>query len=325
MSRGRSALRVVDGMRADARVLERFVAQTSRSRLQQEPPFVGEPPHAHLWAEVQAAMQEKPGGSLALFDDDAPRALCVWCAREWDREHFGFPVGRIEHLVAADEAAADRALAEVQSVLRSHGVRMASARVSVTDLTAVGALERAGFHFIEHMLTPWRTLQDWSEQRSGVTRAGSLDDLPALKEIAQAIFRSDRFHLDRRFARSAADTVYVKWIESWHSHPPRGARCRVVDVDGVVLGFFLYRVFEPRGLPGRDVVDLVLGGMAPAAAGRGLGHKMYCDVLDDVAPCAQFARVTIATSNVAVVNLYVKLGFRFSSGGEVTLHKWYDE
>ena len=158
-----------------------------------------------------------------------------------------------------------------------------------------------------------------------VTRPTEPGDLEALYRIARATFRTDHFHLDPRFDPAAADGVYAQWIRSWHEDPPEGARSLVCVQHGEVAGFFMFKVVEPAGLPGRSVCELVLGGMSPQAAGRGVGYRMYCDVLDNVAPDCEFARVTIVTANVPVFNLYVKLGFRFSSGGEVTFHRWEDE
>lgn len=317
-------VRLADPASLDAAELERFVAARSRSRLAVEPPFAGTPAHAHLWAEVASAAGSGDACAIAAVDDDV-RALCVARAPAWDREHFGFTLGRVEYLIAADAEAAAAALGWALQRLGALGARVCSARVPVDDLVVIGALEAASFRFVEHVLTPWRTMPDWRRQGMGVTRPTRPEDLDALCRIARATFRTDRFHLDPGFDRAAADGVYVRWIQSWHEDPPSGARSLVaLDDEGRVAGFFLYRVVQPAGIPGRRVTDLVLGGMAPRAAGRGLGYRMYCDVLDDAAPDCEYARVTIVTANSAVLNLYVKLGFRFSTGGEVTLHRWED-
>jgi len=255
---------------------------------------------------------------------DAERllALCVVRTPEWDREHFGFPLGRIEYLIAADHEAAATAAAWALERLALRDARVISARLPAEDLTAIGALQAAGFEFREHVLTPWRAWSGWEHRGFGVTRSTEQDDLPTLSRIARATFRTDHFHRDPRFGREAADGVYEKWIASWHADPPPGGRSRVTVVDGRVSGFFMYRFLEPSGVPGRTITDLVLGGMDPAAAGRGNGYRMYCDVMDDAAAHTEYGRVTIVTSNVPVVNLYLKLGFRVSTGGEVTLHRW---
>lgn len=318
----------------DACALEEFVARHSFSRLQREAPYIGEPRHAHLWAHVRATMAA-PDAESAALPGSGPvatpagvaggvRALCVLRTPVWDLEHFGFLLGRIEYLIAADGQAAAAAAAWALRRFGELGARVVTVRVPVEDLEVVGALEAAGFRFAEHLLTPWRSWEGWERKSMGATRPTEPADLPALCGIARATFRTDHFHLDPRFDGEAADGVYAKWIESWHAEPPQGGRSRVIIADGRVSGFFMYRFTEPAGLHGRRVTDLVLGGMAPDMAGRGLGHRMYCDVMDDAAANTEYGRVTIVTSNVPVLNLYVKLGFRFSTGGEVTFHKWLD-
>jgi hypothetical protein len=310
-----------------AHELEELVRSGSLSRLGREAPYLGERPHAHLWADVQATLGATDAQSAVVLKPDSgrPCALCVLRTPEWDREHFGYPLGRIEYLVAVDAEAAAAAARWALERLEQRRVRVACARLPAEDLTAIGALQEAGFEFREHVLTPWRSWTDWQHRGFDVTRPTRPEDLPTLCRIARATFRTDHFHKDRRFGKEAADGVYSKWIASWHDDPPSGGRSRVTLVDGRVSGFFMYRFLEPSGVPGRTVTDLVLGGMDPEVAGKGNGYRMYCDVMDDAAAHTDYGRVTIVTSNVPVVNLYLKLGFRVSTGGEVTLHRWAGE
>jgi hypothetical protein len=282
-------------------------------------------------------MASSDAESVAFVDPDnaetprgGVRGLCIVRTPGWDREHFGFVLGRIEYLIAADAIAAAAALAWALERLTVAGARVVAVRVPAEDLTVIGALEGAGFRYVEHLLTPWRAWKAWEPKHADATRLTEPEDLPILCDIAKATFRTDHFHLDPRFDSTAADGVYSRWIESWHADPPPGARSRVIVVDGRVSGFFMYRFIDPVGLArhtgieseNRRVTDLVLGGMAPDMAGRGQGYRMYCDVMDDAAANTEYGRVTIVTANVAVLNLYMKLGFRFSTGGEVTFHKW---
>ena len=92
--------------------------------------------------------------------------------------------------------------------------------------------------------------------------------------------------------------------------------------DGEVTGFFMLEVIRPGGPDSPRVALIVLNAVDPGHAGRGLGYRMYCDVLDCVSDEAEYASAVVATVNVAVVNLYAKLGFQLSTGGEVTLHRW---
>ena len=80
----------------------------------------------------------------------------------------------------------------------------------------------------------------------------------------------------------------------------------------------------PHATAGRRIAALVLGGVDPALSGKGLGTRLYCDLMDELQQRADYASVTIVARNSAVLNLYNKLGFRISSAGEVTLHRWLD-
>jgi ribosomal protein S18 acetylase RimI-like enzyme len=318
-----SSLRLVPAAEAPPEARERCVAAYGRSRYLLEEPFRGDPPHAHFWHEVAAAAAADDAVAAAFLEGGDVRGLCTVRLPAWDREHFGFPVGRVEHLIAADAATAREAVAWAVARLQDAGAQVATVRLLSEDHVVLHALEDAGFRFAEHALTPWRPMAGWQLQRKGVTRQMRAEDLDAVCAIARRTFSTDHFHTDPRFAKEAADGVYEKWIRTWQARPPAGGRSRVCVVDGRVAGFFLFKVAVPGGLD-HPVCDLVLGGMHPDQAGRGVGYQLYCDVIDDVAPDCEYATVVVASINPPVVNLYYKLGFRITSGGVVTLHRWFD-
>jgi ribosomal protein S18 acetylase RimI-like enzyme len=317
-------LRAVPQTEIPAKERERIVALHGRSRYPLEPPFRGEPPHAHFWHELAETAAANDATAVALLAGEEVRGLCTVRTPAWDAEHFGFVLGRIEHLVAADAATARAAVDWAVAHLRSAGARVATVRLYAEDHVAMHALEDAGFRFAEHALTPWRAMSSWQLQKHGTTRQMRDDDVDGVCAIARLTFSTDHFHTDPRFAKQAADGVYEKWIRTWHARPPLGGRSRVVTSDGRVAGFFLFKVMPPGEGLDWPVCHLVLGGMHPDSAGKGIGYTMYCDVIDDVAPDCRYATVTVATINPAVVNLYYKLGFRITSGGVVTLHRWFE-
>jgi ribosomal protein S18 acetylase RimI-like enzyme len=287
------------------------------------PPFSATPPHAFLVERVRASLAAADARAAAVVRDGELAGLCVLRAPAWDRGHFGFGIGRLEHLFAADPEAASAAVEWACAELTEIGVRMCAARVTVEDLVVIGALQRAGFTFQEQMVLPWRRLDTWEHRGFGASRLTEPDDVPEMCRIARAAFRTDHFHTDPRFEGAAADGVYERWIRSWHETPPYGARSRVLLVEGRVAGFFMYRVEEPSpALNNVRTADLVLGSVDPQHAGKGLGWLLYCDTVDDLKPRADLVHVLVVTRNAAVVNLYMKLGFRFSAGGQVTLHRW---
>jgi ribosomal protein S18 acetylase RimI-like enzyme len=301
-----------------------FVAAHGVSRFLVEPPYAGEPRERYLAERVVRDAAGDDAIAWAALRNGSLAGLAVLRLPAWDREHFGFPAARVEHLQGADAAAVRSLVERCLAECRTRGAVTCSARVSGDALMVVRGLEEHGFRFQEVVLSPWRDLATWRRRSFGVTRLTEAADVPALREIARRAFRTDRFHRDTRFPASAADAVYSRWVDTWHADRSSGRFSRVLLVDGSVAGFFLYEV--SAGLPDavRPVATLVLDAVDPDVAGRGLGYMMYCDVLDAVCSQASYASSTVAVANPAALGLYIRLGFRLTGSGEVTLHWWSD-
>ena len=257
--------------------------------------------------------------ALAAVERDTVTGLAVLRLPQWDEDLFGFPVGRVEHLIAGDAESAAALADEIAREFDTRRAKMSSARLSIEALPAIQALEARGYRFQEHTLTPWRSMAGWEAQGYGVTRETRPDDLPELCALARHAFRTDRFHQDPRFDRAAADDVYEHWVRTWHENPAADKWSRVLLVGGRVAGFVLFDV--PARL-NRRVARVVLDCVSPAHARRGYGYRMQCDVLDHLSGRADYVSSVIATRNVAALRMNIRLGFRFSTGGEATFHRW---
>ncbi len=290
-----------------------------------EPPYAGErrsagePRHRYLLELLGDDSVRDDAVALAAVVGDTVTGLAVLRLPRWDEDHFGFPVGRVEHLIAGDAGSAELLADEIVREFDARGARMSSARLSVAVLPAIQALEARGYRFQEHTLTPWRSLSGWEAQEFGVTRETRPDDLPELRTIARHAFRTDRFHHDARFGRAAADGLYEKWVRTWHEDAAADKWSWVLLVEGRVAGFIL---FDIPSRPSRRVARVVLDCVSPEHAGRGYGHKMQCDVLDHLSGRVDYVSSVIATRNVAALAMNIRLGFRFSNGGEATFHRW---
>lgn len=315
-------LRLEGSTRLSEDELRAAMAAFGRSRFLLEEPFTVEGPAVYLARRIGQDIGCPDAKSFVTRADAALTGLLVVRFPAWDLEHFGFPVARVEHLQYRDPESL-RILADcLMDVLRRRRVRMCSARLYGDSLALVRSLEDRGFRYQETILTPWRDLSTWTAMGFGVTRETLPEDLPRLFEIARSAFRTDRFHRDDRFDASAADGVYEKWVESWHHAPRPGRHSRVLTIEGRVVGFIVSEVEQLGDSLSSSMTHLVLGGLDPRTAGRGLGYRMYCDCLDEAATQSRFASAAVAAANPAVVNLYAKLGFRLTSNGEVTLHWW---
>ena len=303
--------------------IEPLVRDHGVSRFLVEPAFTVEPRHGYLWELIEADAAGDDAVATVVLREGRVVGLCVLRYPAWDREHFGFVVGRVEHLIGEDRSAIDSLIDWVVDSLREHEATMCSARLYIDALPALQSLEARGFRFQEHTLTPWRRLTDWEPRRFGVTRPAEPEDLPRMCDIARLTFRTDRFHRDPRFDPLAADGVYEKWVRGWHAKPGADRFSIALIIDGDVAGFSLFELISLDRLGGARILSIVLTGVDPKCAGRGNGYRLLCDELDLMQERAQYATTPVFTGNMPVVNLFVgKLGFRLSGGGELTLHRW---
>jgi ribosomal protein S18 acetylase RimI-like enzyme len=258
--------------------------------------------------------------AVAAVVDGQVEGLAVLRTPAWDAEHFGFGVGRVEHLLGDPAALAPLTSWAVERAAAGD-LRMCSCRIAGDDLAAIHALEDAGFRFVEQVLHPWRSTAGW-QALPPATRPATPADADALAAIARATFAHDRFHRDHRFARAAADGVYERWVRTWLGAPRPDRFVRVLEHAGSPAAFMLYELERPLGAGGPTTASIVLNGIDPRLKGRGLGGVLYHDAVDLVAGVADSVTSVVAAHNNEALSVYAKLGFRFSGPGHVTLHSW---
>jgi hypothetical protein len=293
------------------------------SRPPGEPPFEGDMPHAWLQFTLPRDAAKADAQAVALVDDSGVAGVCVVRLPAWDREHFGFAAGRVEHLFGRDAGMLARLVGWADGVFGQAGAGFASARVAADDLPAIHALETAGYRFQELVLHPWMDLRQWQPRDEGLCRFARPEDEAALRSIAASSFRADRFHNDPRFTHAQADGLYVRWVESaFHDDSP-GARIVVLELEGEPAGFVTGEVEADRGPGLATIWRIGLAAMHPSWTDRGHGHHLYFGVFDLAKAEADFAPGPVAARNTAEIRLHPKVGTRITSGGEVTLHRWF--
>ena len=278
-------------------------------------------PYAWLRFALPRDVAKADAQAVALVDEAGVAGACVVRLPAWDREHFGFVLGRVEHLFARDAGALARLVAWADEVFGQAAAGFASARVAADDLPAIHALESAGYRFQELVLHPWMDLRQWQPRNEGLCRFARPEDEAALRSIAASSFRADRFHNDPRFTRAQADGLYVRWVETaFHGGSPH-ARVVVLELEGKPAGFMTGEIEAGRGPGLATIWRIGLAAMHPSWADHGHGHHLYFGVFDLAE--ADFATGPVAARNTAVIRLHHKIGSRVTSGGEVTLHRWF--
>lgn len=247
-----------------------------------------------------------------------PNLSLEWSEAPWDSVLFGFPVlqiGRIE----VRGPGADKEFAEFEAFRDRLKSGLVSCRLSHDRLRESMLLEEHGFRFIEMVYHPeivdLQSKDLGAPPRLTVSRAES-SDLPAVQEIAETVFRNERFHVDPRLDPDIGDRRYRNWATSSFNHPSQQLHC--IRDEQRVMAFFVTEMLSDR------TCYWHLNAVAPDAQGQGNGRMAWRAMMHQARDAgAKRIRTCIAARNHRVLNLYCGLGFRFSPP-EMTFH-WVRE
>lgn len=235
----------------------------------------------------------------------------------WDSELFGFPFFELKGTDIVLSALEEHLPLWLRSLPVSRS-GLVYTKVPATSVAAGKALARQGFYPVETMLTAYQDLSQFQPVMRQISpsprlRAATEADLPHITALAGSAFREDRFHLDPELPSDKADQRYQRWVENGFRSGDLVFAFEEVAT-GSLIGFFQARQTDP------GTIDLSLAAVDPKYKGTGLGGMMYeAAVLESRERGYRTAETRIAVSNVAVLNLFSRLGFRFRNT-VVTFH-----
>ena len=232
----------------------------------------------------------------------------------WDTEIFGFPVAQIHHLEVADFLFAVDEYCKFQEWLDINQIRIVSCRLPHNQLRESMFLESKGFRFLEMVLHPkieGLGYLDIPEDHLVITPALE-SDLPAIQDIAEQAFGHERYHVDPRLDPRLGNIRYGRWVRNSLHHPWQRL-LKIMDGEHIVA-LFIIESRENRS------VYWHLTAISPSWQGRGYGQRVWRAMLrhhqEEEQDCVM---TTISARNIAVLNLYAKLDFRFLPP-EMTFH-----
>ncbi len=178
----------------------------------------------------------------------------------------------------------------------------------VDPLSSKRLLHESGFYYCDTLIEPHCGRGELVEHpRAGVevSRDVALERVMALGHGA---FSHDRFHRDFNVPAAAADARYDNWLAQMHAQ----GQVFGVSMDRELVAFIalvgprmvLHAVAEPRRGTG-------VAKFAWSAACRHFFDTLGLDHLES----------SVSVANLAVVNLYASLGFRFRNATDV-YHRW---
>jgi L-amino acid N-acyltransferase YncA len=184
-----------------------------------------------------------------------------------------------------------------EEVLKEVATRSGHFTAKVHPLASKKILQDYGFYYCDTLIEPYCTLEKFipfESKEVHISRSAAVEDLVAISRNA---FIYGRFHRDFNIDQERADLRYVMWLKDLYN-------------SGDVFGLMYHD--ELAGFLGYSQNRIVLNAISENYRGRGLAKYLWsaaCKELFDLGH--HEITSSISASNVAVLNLYASLGFRF--------------
>lgn len=204
-------------------------------------------------------------------------------ATPWDQKIFGFATWDVANPV-------DEVLSEV-------GAHAGHYTVKVDPLSSKALLHRFGFYYCDTLIEPFADRQRFIAVHHAQVAIECDPSKDEILRISHGAFRHGRFHRDFNLDPVLADHRYDQWTSQLCDEK----NILGLTFAGVLAAFIGFRENK-----------LVLHAVAREFQGRGLAKYLWSR-----ACCELFDRghdelcSSVSASNLAVVNLYASLGFRF--------------
>lgn len=207
---------------------------------------------------------------------------------------------------------------EIENLSDKYGEIFIQAKLSPDDFPILDQLQQLGFCYVETTLAPHtifkknNQLQKFkNDDEIFIPRRFNRDDIACitldkndssamekLRSIAQDSFTKDRFHIDSVCPDSLANGRYLYWLDDMMGNNTK--------FDAILVKS------EMAGFMARDADHLLLAGFSPKYCASGLGDFLWLDSLRKMEQEGLLAAHTqISANNLAVLNLYMRLEFKF--------------
>ncbi len=237
----------------------------------------------------------------------------------WDSDLFGFNIAEIINPYCPNNQDFDVFMREIDSWCAKENIKMLGVRVSQSSVVEINSFENNGFNFIELNFKPYINLDispDYNLTRDYRFVEASAIDLEFISMVAGGIYSHGRYHQDPNVDNDTANQRYSNWVKNI-SNFTNQKLYKCINSENDITAFFLIN-------HDKESCFLSLVGILPGFQGKGLSVVIWKEMLMFFKSLGFSSVATsISSHNLAVMNLYVKLGFRFPEP-LVTLHKWYE-
>jgi GNAT superfamily N-acetyltransferase len=246
-------------------------------------------------------------------------ALSLECIRvPNDEETFGAPIACLNLFEVRDCVDAIHDYQVFCDWCNRTGIMLCSTRIKQSRIAHSMFLEDRGFRFVElNYLPSLDNLQCEKVPYSEIEiKTATVADRGYLASLAEQGIQIGRFHHDPRVNSSAANRRYGQWVRRAFDNPKQ--RVLTCVCASQIVAFFVVET------PGSTDRFWSLIGFGQEFTGRGLGYATWNAMLrHHQAEGVKKITTSISSHNIAAMNLYSKLGFRFSEP-LITLH-WHSQ
>lgn len=205
----------------------------------------------------------------------------------WDSKAFGIPTFEIK---SASEAAFEFAA----SVPGHYTVR-------IDPLQNSEILHRFGFYYCDTLIEPFATkvmFAPYPDERIEIVPI----EASALEALCRHAFSHGRFHRDPLIDNELADQRYLNWLKDIREEG---------EVFGLTCNDRLAAFFACKG------PAILLHAVSSEFRGKGLAKYLWSKACMHLFEHNPEIHSSVSAANLAVVNLYASLGFRFRSATDI--------
>lgn len=169
--------------------------------------------------------------------------------------------------------------------------------VRLDPLASKQLLHEYGFYYCDTLIEPYCTMERFLAVDSVDVYTSQDVALEPLLKICDGAFSHGRFHRDFNLSKAQADRRYNNWLTQLHG----AGKVHTLLYRGELAGFIAV-----------EGNRLVLHAIADSLRKRGLAKILWTPVCRTLfeAGCSELVS-SVSASNLAVMNLYASLGFRF--------------
>jgi len=201
----------------------------------------------------------------------------------WDSRAFG--VDTYEILKVSEEV-----LDKIQTVPGHFTVK-------VDPLSSKQLLHEHGFYYSDTLIEPYCSRERFVFHAHDSVSISAVAGIEELLDICHGAFEHGRYHRDFNIKKEMADLRYDNWLRDLHA----SGNCLALHYEGALAGFF-----------GINKGKIVLHALAEKFKGKGLAKYFWsiaCKKLFEKG--YEELSSSVSACNVAVLNLYASLGFKF--------------